>query len=80
MLSELQARQILQRMHFLRGQIEMFAAHATTLGTSPSLDARTLLQEGDNLLRALKTAQTGFGEYPGSSQEPLPRASLPAAR
>lgn len=60
-LAEFQARQIVQRMHRLRNEVDLFATHARTLRlSSSSIDGRVLLQEGDNLLRGLKASQIDF--------------------
>lgn len=61
MLADLQARQIIQRMHRVRNEVELFATHARTLRlSSPSIDGVVLLQEADNLLRGLKASRDEF--------------------
>ena len=60
-LAELQARQIIQRMHRVRNEVEEFATHARTLRlSSPSIDGLVLLQEADNLLRGPKASRDEF--------------------
>lgn len=60
-LAELQARQVVQRLHRLRNEVELFARHARTLRfSSSSIDARLLLREADRLLRSLKASRTEF--------------------
>jgi hypothetical protein len=60
-LAEVRARQIVQRMHRLRNEVEVFAAHARTLRlSSDSLDARVLSHEADNLLRGLAASRGDF--------------------
>jgi hypothetical protein len=60
-LAELQARQIVQRMHRLRVEVDVFAAHARTLRqSSGSIDGLVLLQEADNLLRGLMASRVDF--------------------
>jgi hypothetical protein len=59
-LPEWQARQVVQRMHRLRGQVDLFAIHAQTLRMSPSLDALALLDEAGNLLRDLQANRVDF--------------------
>ena len=58
---EFQARQIVQRMHRLREQVDSFASHARVLRlSSTSLDPRSMSQEADTLLRALMANRTDF--------------------
>lgn len=65
-LPEFQARQIVQRMHRLRYQIDLFAAHARTLrALSTSIDARMLLQEADSLLSNIKACREEFAKADG---------------
>src|ERR1700721_1388240 len=59
-LQESQARQIVQRLHRLHDQVELFATHAGTLKLLSSVDGRALLQEADNLLRSLKASRIDF--------------------
>ena len=60
-LAEFQARQIVQRMHRLRNEVNLFATHARTLRqSSSSIDGLVLLQEADNLLRGLKASRVDF--------------------
>jgi hypothetical protein len=59
--TEFQAMQIVRRMHRLRGQVELFTAHARMLRqSSASFDALVLLQEADNLLRGLTASRVDF--------------------
>jgi hypothetical protein len=79
-LSELQARQIIQRMHRLREQVDLFAIHAKTLVNSPTLDGRVLLQEANNLTRSLMASRTDFeaaAAYSGTLSRTL--SSRPSA-
>jgi hypothetical protein len=59
-IGELQARQAVQRLRQLRGEIETFAAHATLLASSKSFDPRLVLAEADKLLRSLMKSQSEF--------------------
>jgi hypothetical protein len=60
-LADFQARQIIQRMHRVRNEVELFATHARTLRLSASsIDGRVLMQEADNLLRGLKASRDEF--------------------
>jgi hypothetical protein len=86
---DFQARQIVQRMHGLRQQVDLFAIHARTLRTSPSLDPRALLQEADNLLRNLGANRDDFVKLQGqagtlsnslSSRPPATGGMSPAAQ
>jgi hypothetical protein len=62
-LAEFQARQIVQRMHRLRNDVDVFATHARMLRlSSTSIDGLVLLQEADNLLRGLKASRVDFEE------------------
>ena len=88
-LADFQARQIVQRMHGLRQQVDLFAIHAKTLRTSPSLDPLALLQEADNLLRNLKSNRDDFAKLQGqagtlsnslSSRPPATGEMSPAAQ
>ena len=87
--AEFQARQIVQRMHGLRQQVDLFSIHAKTLRTSPSLDPLALLQEADNLLRSLVINRADFAKLQGqmgtlshslSSRTPATGGMSPAAR
>jgi len=61
--NEFQARQIVQRLHRLRDQVEVFATHARMLRQSAaSFDALVLLQEADSLLRGLTASRADFQE------------------
>jgi hypothetical protein len=60
-MADFQARQIIQRMHRVRNEVELFATHARTLRlSSSSIDGLVLLQEADNLLRGLKASRDEF--------------------
>ncbi|MGB6943205.1 MAG: hypothetical protein WBE37_12460 [Bryobacteraceae bacterium] len=60
-LAEFQARQIVQRMHRLKSQVDLFATHAKLLRqSSASFDGRVLLQEADNLLQGLQASRVDF--------------------
>jgi hypothetical protein len=60
-LAELQARQMVQRMHRLTAEVDAFASHARMLRQSAkSFDGLVLLREGDNLLRALQASTGDF--------------------
>jgi hypothetical protein len=60
-IAEFQARQIIQRMHRVRYEVELFATHARTLRlSSSSLDGLALLREADNLLSGLKASRDEF--------------------
>ncbi len=65
-LADFQARQIIQRMHRVRNEVELFATHARTLRlSSSSIDGLVLLQEADNLLRGLKASRDEFANANG---------------
>jgi len=60
-MADFQARQIIQRMHRVRNEVELFATHARTLRlSSSSIDGLVLLQDADNLLRALKASRDEY--------------------
>src|ERR1017187_988513 len=85
-LTELRARQIVQRMHRLRDQVEVFATHARILRQSAaSLDGLALLQEADNLLRGLAGSPGDFQDIGAnvpspSSRPPATGGMAPAAQ
>jgi hypothetical protein len=79
-LTELQAQQIVRRMHRLRDEVELFAGHARTLRlSSSSIDGRVLAQEADNLLRGLTASRIDFenasAQVGSLSRRLSPRAS-----
>jgi hypothetical protein len=87
-LTEFRARAIVQTMHRIKNDVDVFSTHAHTLKvSSKSFDGLPLLEEADRLLRALKASRSDFEEVAAQTaslsrslpSRPLVTGGLPPA-